>query len=243
MKGQSSSQLKYSRILLKLSGESMASGSGFGVDMVAVQQVVKNIVELKQLGVEVAIVIGGGNFLRGEKVQDNFERVTADQMGMLFTVANGLLLRTALQQAGLTVSLMSSFAIPGMVDIYNRQCALEEIEAGKMLIFTGGVGAPFFSTDSAAALRAIEINADVVLKASTVDGVYSADPKKDKTATRYDRLSYQTILEKQLRVMDLTAICLCQDHNMPVLVFDMNKPSVMKNIVLGLAEGTLITSE
>lgn len=235
----SSPQLKYKRVLLKISGEALAGEQGFGIDVSALKEVVENVAELKNMGVEVAIVIGGGNFLRGDRAA-GYERVTADQMGMLFTIANGLALCSALQEK-FNVTLMSAVAVPGVATIFNRQEALQEIAAGKILIFTAGVGSPFFSTDSAAALRAIEINADIILKASTIDGVYSADPKKDKQAVRYEQLDYATAIAKQLRVMDLTAICLCQDHHIPVRVFDMHKPNVMKNIVLGQAEGTLIT--
>lgn len=235
--------LVHTRVLLKLSGESLAEENGVGVSMNAVRQMAKSIVELKELGVEIGIVIGGGNFFRGEKmVSQGFERVTADQMGMLFTAANGLVLRSALEELGLHVSLMSSIVIPGVINIYERHQALKDIEAGKIVIFTCGTGSPLFSTDSAAALRAIEIKADVILKASTVDGVYSDDPKKDPTAIRFDRLSYDAVLENKFRVMDLAAICLCHDHDMPVCVFDMRKPSVLKNIVLGQAEGTLISN-
>lgn len=231
----------YARVLLKLSGESLLSETGFGVGVSALNTVVKNIKELTALGVEVAVVIGGGNFLRGADFsQTGFDRVTADQMGMLFTVANGLALRTELKNAGANVSLLSSIGIPGIANQYSREAAVADIEAGKVLILTCGTGEPLFSTDSAASLRAVEINADVILKASTVDGVYSADPKKDASATKFDRLHYQDVIENNLQVMDMSAICLCNEHDMPIRVFDMNKPSVLKNILLGDSEGTLI---
>jgi uridylate kinase len=233
----------HSRVLIKLSGEALAGESGFGVDSAAMQRFAKELAELHQLGVEIAIVVGGGNYLRGKNnTEALIDRVTADQMAMLFTLGNGLAFRSALQAEGLNVELLCAFAVPGMVEQYTRLKAKEALESGKVVIFSGGIGQPLFSTDTVACLRAIELDADVILKASTVDGVYSADPRKDNTAERYDHLNYRTALAKQLRVMDLSAIHLCQDHDMPVRVFDMNQPSVFKRILLGETVGTLISN-
>jgi uridylate kinase len=239
-----SSKLAYTRVMLKLSGEALAQPDGSGLCLEALDKVTNDVAELRALGVEVAIVIGGGNFLRGEHFasKEKFDRVSADQMGMMFTVANGIALRSALHSKKVPARLFSPLSVLGVVDPYDRLKAINAIEAGSVAIFAGGTGSPFFSTDSAASLRAVEIKADIVLKASTVDGIYSADPKLDPSAERYERLDYQTIIEKQLKVMDLTAICLCKEHDMPVRVFDMNKPSVIKNILHGEPEGTLVSN-
>ena len=232
----------HSRVLIKLSGEALGGEQGFGLDIPATSKIIDEILVLRKLGVEIALVIGGGNFFRGAALAEHgFERVTADQIGMLCTVSNGLFLQSLFKERNIPVSLFSTVGMPGVVDCYQRDHALHDLEAGHIVIFTAGIGLPLFSTDSAASLRAIEINADILLKASTVDGVYSADPKKNSKAERYTQLSYAEVIQKQLRVMDLTAICLCQEHNMPIRVFDLKKPSVFKNIISGKSEGTLIT--
>lgn len=233
---------RYRRILLKLSGESLAGNQPFGIDATALSNVIQQISLCKKMGVEVGVVIGGGNLFRGEKLTaEGFDRISADQIGMLSTVMNGLALRAALSKANHKVKLFSSISMPGMVDIYDRTAALAALNDGEIVIFTAGVGTPLFSTDSAASLRAIEMQAEILLKASTVDGVYSADPKKDPSAKRFDQLDYHTVIVDQLRVMDLTAICLCRDNKMPLIVFDMNKPHALENILQGKVEGTLIS--
>jgi len=238
---ESSAHLKYHRILLKLSGEALLGKEQFGVDINAVKTVCQSLKELLDLGVEVALVIGGGNLLRGAALsKTGLNRITCDQMGMLATVMNGLVLRECFMELDIPVKLVSSIAIDGVVDIYDRYEAMTALRQEKVVIFSGGTGCPLFSTDSAASLRAIEISADVILKATKVDGVYSADPHKDKNAKRFTQLSYQEVLDQQLGVMDLTAICLCQDHNMPVRVFNMNEPGILKRIVQGSDEGTLV---
>jgi uridylate kinase len=241
---QSSSKLAYTRVLLKLSGEALAESDGSGLSVTALNKVVEEIETIQALGVELAVVVGGGNFLRGEHfaAAKHFDRVGADQMGMVFTMANGIALRTALMEKKVSVRLFSSLGISGIMDQFDRTKAVNALESGHVVIFAGGVGAPFFSTDSAAALRAVEVNADIIFKASTVDGVYSADPKLDPSAKRYDVLNYQTVLEDQLRIMDMTAIALCRENDMPIRVFDMNQPAVMKKILLGETEGTLISN-
>ena len=232
----------YQRILLKLSGESLLGEHVSGVSLQAIRQIVNAVDEVTRLGVEVAIVIGGGNFLRGEQLtRSGFDRVTADQMGMLATVMNGLALRDGFLDAHMPVQIMSSIEMVGVVDSYNKVKAITKLERKKVVIFAGGTGNPLFSTDSAASLRGIEIRADIILKATKVDGVYSADPKKDPRATLYKHLTYRELIERQLGVMDLTAICLSEANNMPVKVFNMLPKGILKRIVLGSDEGTLIT--
>lgn len=234
--------LKHSRILLKLSGEALAGDSSQGVDLNALNSIAQSIHEIHQMGVQVAIVIGGGNFLRGSKFSgSHFDRVTADQMGMLFTISNGLALAESLRTLGAKTMLMSSVTVSTMTTAYDRTTAIEALDSNHIVIFTGGLGLPLFSTDSAASLRAIEINADIILKASTVDAVYDSDPKKNPDAKPFGQLTYQKVIEQQLGVMDLTAICLCLEHNMPIRVFNLHKNHILKNIVTGHSEGTLIT--
>ena len=235
---------KYQRILLKLSGEALAGDEDFGVCLSALKGLVASIKEVKDMGVQIAIVVGGGNFFRGENLaRDGFDRITADQMGMLSTVMNGLALRRALESENITTTLMSTIAIPSLVDVYNRNHALKLMDENHVMIFTAGVGTALFSTDSAASLRAIDMGADILLKASTTDAVYSEDPKKNPQAERYEHLNYQFVIEKQLGVMDMTAFCLCQEHSLPIRVFNAQIPGVLKAIVEGKQEGTLIDSE
>lgn len=232
----------YRRVLLKLSGESLLGDQSSGISLKAIHQVVDAVAEVSRLGVETAIVIGGGNFLRGSHLtQSGFDRVTADQMGMLATVMNGLVLRDGFLAASIPVQIMSSIGMVGVVDAYNKVKAITKLEKKKVVIFVGGTGNPLFSTDSAASLRGIEIQADIILKATKVDGVYSSDPKKTPQAELYQRLTYRELIERQLGVMDLTAICLCEANNMPIKVFNMTPPGILKRIVLGSNEGTLIT--
>ncbi len=234
-------ELTYKRILLKLSGEALMGEQDFGIDPAVVQRISREIAEAVQAGVEVGLVIGGGNIFRGVSLASGgMERATADHMGMLATVINALSVQDGLEKAGLAVRVMSALPIQQVCEDYVRRRAIRHLEKGRVVIMAAGTGNPFFTTDSAATLRGIEINADLVLKATKVDGVYSADPKKDPTATRYSRLTYDEVLQRQLGVMDLTAIVLCRDHNLPLRVFDMNKPGALMRILRGEDEGTLV---
>ena len=234
-------QLAYKRILLKLSGEALMGEQDFGIDPAVVQRISKEIAEIVNAGVEVGLVIGGGNIFRGVSLASGgMDRATADHMGMLATVINALSVQDGLEKAGVTVRVMSALPIHQVCEDYARRRAIRHLEKGRVVILAAGTGNPFFTTDSAATLRGIEINADLVLKATKVDGVYNADPMKDASATRYSRLTYAEVLERQLGVMDLTAIVLCRDHNLPLRVFNMNKPGALMRIMRGEDEGTLV---
>jgi len=234
-------QPKYKRVLLKLSGEALMGDEAFGIDPKVLNRMALEIGQLIGIGVQVGLVIGGGNLFRGAALHEaGMDRVTGDHMGMLATVMNSLALRDALERSNIRTRVMSAIPMSGIVEHYDRRRAIRDLKDGDVVIFSAGTGNPFFTTDSAACLRGIEIDADLVLKATKVDGVYSADPVKDPTAVKYDRLTYDEVLDKKLGVMDLTAICLCRDHNMPVRVFDMNKAGALTNIVVGKEEGTLI---
>jgi uridylate kinase len=231
----------YRRVLLKLSGEALMGDVEFGIDPKVLDRMAREVAEIKQMGVEVAIVIGGGNLFRGKALSAaGLGRVTADHMGMLATVMNGLALRDALERIDLPARIMSAIPMSGVVDAYNRRKAIQSLREKAVVIFSAGTGNPFFTTDSAACLRAIEIDADVMLKATKVDGVYSADPMLDSQATKFEHLTYNEVLQKDLQVMDLTAICLCRDHNMPVRVFNINKPGALNRVMLGEPEGTSV---
>ncbi|HEY5604488.1 MAG TPA: UMP kinase [Gammaproteobacteria bacterium] len=231
----------YKRILLKLSGEALIGDGEFGIDPKVIDRISDEIKALTALGVEVALVIGGGNIFRGVSLSAaGMERATADYMGMLATVINALALQDGLERKGLYARVMSAIHINEVAEDYIRRRAIRHLEKGRVTIFAAGTGSPFFTTDSAASLRGIEINADVVLKATKVDGVYSADPMKDKNATLYARLTYDEVLMKKLNVMDATAIALCRDYNMPVRVFNMNKEGSLMRIMLGENEGTIV---
>lgn len=213
----------------------------FGIDPRVLDRMALEIGQLVGIGVQVGLVIGGGNLFRGAALQAaGMDRVTGDHMGMLATVMNGLAMRDALERSNIASRIMSAIPMSGVVDHYDRRHAMRYLEAGDVVIFSAGTGNPFFTTDSAACLRAIEIEAEIVLKATKVDGVYSADPVQQPDAIRYERLSYDTLLEQKLEVMDLTAICLCRDHNMPVRVFKMDKVGALLSIVMGGPEGTVI---
>ena len=232
----------YQRILLKLSGEALGDGS-VGIDPKVLDRTALEIGQLVGIGVQVGLVIGGGNLFRGAALHAaGLDRVTGDHMGMLATVMNALAMRDALERANIHTVVMSAIPMSGVVEHYDRRIAIRHLEQGDVVIFSAGTGNPFFTTDSAACLRGIEIDADIVLKATKVDGVYSADPLIDKTATRYDQSTYDEVLEKQLGVMDLTAICLARDHNMPLRVFAMERTGALRNAVVGEDEGTLIVS-
>lgn len=235
------SEKKFKRILLKLSGEALMGDEGFGIDPKVLDRMALEIGQLIGIGVQIGLVIGGGNLFRGASLQKaGLDRVTGDHMGMLATVMNGLAMRDALERANIVSRVMSAIPMSGVVDHYDRRKAMRAMDRGEVVIFSAGTGNPFFTTDSAACLRGIEVDAEIVLKATKVDGVYSADPTLDPTATKYDRLSYDEVLDKKLGVMDLTAICLCRDHSMPLRVFEMEKPGALLNIISGGAEGTLI---
>lgn len=234
---------KYKRILLKLSGEALMGEMDFGIDPKVLDRMALEIAQLRGLGVQVGLVIGGGNLFRGKALSEaGLDRVAGDHMGMLATVMNALAMRDALERANMPTRVMSAIPMSGVVDHYDRRSAIRALELGDVVIFSAGTGNPFFTTDSAACLRGIEINADVVLKATNVDGVYTADPKKDPTAEKYDTLTYDEVLEKQLGVMDLTAICLARDHSMPLRVYDMNETGVLGRLMTGGESGTLIVS-
>lgn len=231
----------YKRILLKLSGEALQGDHLFGIDASRLTRIALEISQTIQLGVQIAIVIGGGNLIRGSDLcAAGFDRIAADQMGMLATVINGLALRDGLERKSIPVTLMSAFGIPTIADQYDCSKAKEKLEQGKVVIFAAGTGNPLVTTDSAAALRGIEIDADIVLKATKVEGVFDDDPIKNPKAERYEHLSYEEIVSKRLGIMDLSAILLCQDHDLPLRVFNMNKPGALKRIMMGEDIGTLI---
>lgn len=232
---------KYKRILLKLSGEALMGDEGFGIDPKVLDQMSLEIGQLVGIGVQVGLVIGGGNLFRGRALQEvGLDRVTGDHMGMLATVMNALAMRDSLERSNITSQVMSSIPMSGVVEHYDRRKAMRALEQGEVVIFAAGTGNPFFTTDSSACLRGIEVGAEIVLKATKVDGVYSADPKKDSSAEKFDHLNYDQVLDMKLEVMDLTAICLCRDHQMPVRVFEMEKVGALLNIAVGGSEGTLI---
>lgn len=234
---------RYHRILLKLSGEMLAGEEGYGIDPRVLDAIALEIGQLVGIGVQVGMVIGGGNLFRGAALQEaGLDRVAGDHMGMLATVMNGLAMRDALERSNIRTRLMSAIPMSGVVEHYDHRNAIRYLKNGEVVIFCAGTGNPFFTTDSAACLRGIEINADVVLKATKVDGVYDADPATNPEAVKYDRLTYDEVLQRQLGVMDLTAICLVRDHNMPLRVFNMNKKGALLELMLGSAEGTLVES-
>ncbi|MCL4315584.1 MAG: UMP kinase [Gammaproteobacteria bacterium] len=236
------SKPKYQRILLKLSGEALMGEADYGIDPKVIQRIAREVQELVEIGVQVAVVVGGGNIFRGAGLAANgMDRVTADQMGMLGTVINALAMQDAIEQLGLSARVLSALKINQICEDYIRRRAIRHLEKGRVVILAAGTGNPFFTTDSAASLRGVELNAQLVLKATKVDGVYSADPMKDKNAVRYQRLTYDEVIERKLMVMDATAIVLCRDHNMPLCIYNMNKPGALMSIVLGADEGTLVS--
>ena len=237
----SSRQPKYKRILLKLSGEALMGTEDFGIDPKVLDRMALEIGQLIGIGVQVGLVLGGGNLFRGAALSAaGMDRVTGDHMGMLATVMNGLAMRDSLERSNIQTRVMSAITMEGVTEHYDRRKAMRYLAGGDVVIFSAGTGNPFFTTDTAACLRGIEVDADVVLKATKVDGVYNRDPMKDPNAERFDRLSYDQVLDLKLGVMDLTAICLIRDHQMPLRVFNMNKPGALLNAVVGSAEGTLI---
>ncbi|OZB12926.1 MAG: UMP kinase [Marinobacter sp. 34-60-7] len=241
MPTSSKNQPRYKRVLLKLSGEALMGEHDFGIDPKVLDRMALEIGALIGIGVQVGLVIGGGNLFRGAALNAaGLDRVTGDHMGMLATVMNGLAMRDALERSNIRTRVMSAIPMSGIVEHYDRRRAVRDLKEGDVVIFSAGTGNPFFTTDSAACLRGIEIEADAVLKATKVDGVYSADPHLDPSAVKYDHLTYDEVLDKKLGVMDLTAICLARDHGMPLRVFNMTQPGVLTRIVTGEREGTLI---
>lgn len=234
---------KYKRILLKLSGESLMGDENFGIDSRIIAQYAKDIKEITDLGVQVAIVIGGGNIYRGmDEKETGIERATGDYMGMLATVINGMALQSGLEKTGLYTRLQSAIKMEQIAEPYIRRRAIRHLEKGRIVIFGAGTGNPYFTTDTAASLRAIEIQAGVILKGTRVDGIYTADPEKDKKAKRYSTISFEEVYKNNLNVMDMTAFTLCQENNLPIIVFDMNKPGNLLKVVSGDKVGTLVTA-
>jgi len=234
---------KYRRILLKLSGEALGGANGVGINPDSVHDMARQIQEVRELGVEVVIVIGGGNIFRGLTGSERgIERATGDYMGMLATVINSLALQDALEKLGVATRVQSAITMHQVAEPFIRRRAVRHLEKGRVVIFGGGTGNPYFSTDTAAALRANEIGAEVILKATKVDGIYDCDPKKNPKAKRYDQVSYQEALLKQLKVLDSTAFSMCLDNKMPIIVFDLFKPHNLRRVVLGEKVGTLVTS-
>jgi uridylate kinase len=233
--------MKYKRILLKLSGEALMGEQQYGIDAERLNQYSKEIKVVKELGVEIAIVIGGGNIFRGVDAENSgIDRVQGDYMGMLATVINGMALQSNLEEHGMYTRLMSGIKMDQVCEPFIKRRADRHLEKGRIVIFGAGIGNPYFTTDSTASLRAIELQCDVVLKGTRVDGVYSADPEKDPDATRYNSISYKEVYEKGLNIMDMTAFTLCQENKLPIIVFDMNKPGNLHKVIQGEEAGTLI---
>jgi uridylate kinase len=232
----------YKRVLLKLSGEVMTGEGEAGIEPATLGGLAEEIKELRELGVEMAVVVGGGNLIRGAQAAgDDIERVTADQLGMLATIMNGLTLRDVLEKRGVPTSVQSAVAVGTMVTPYVRAHALRDLDEGKVVIFVGGTGNPYFTTDTTASLRALEMGAEIILKATKVDGVYDSDPLENSAAVKFDHISYQEVLKRRLRVMDATAISLCMDHQLPLVVFNVGARGTMRRIILGEKDGTLIS--
>ncbi len=235
-------KIRFKRILLKLSGEALMGDSPSGIDPQVLKRIAGEISELNVAGAELAIVIGAGNYFRGSGLAaSGIERVTADHMGMLATIINSLAMQDALEQLGLYARVMSAIKINQICEDYIRRRAIRHLEKGRIVIFAAGTGNPFFTTDTAASLRAVEINADLLIKATKVDGVYSADPVRDKKAIRYQKLGYDEVIERKLGVMDTTAVVLCRENNMPLRVLDMMKPGALMRVARGKDEGTLVS--
>ena len=231
----------YKRVLLKLSGEALMGSDAFGINRQTIERMVADIGEVVRLGVEMAVVIGGGNIFRGVALgAAGMDRATADYMGMMATVMNAMALQDAMRRAGIEARVQSALNIEQVVEPYIRPKAMRYLEEGKVVIFAAGTGNPFFTTDTAAALRGAEMGAQIVLKATKVDGVYSADPRKDPSATRYADISFDEALTRRLQIMDATAFALCRDQKLPINVFDIGKPGALKRVVLGEDEGTLV---
>lgn len=234
--------MKYKRILLKLSGESLMGDKQFGIDQAILDQYGKEIKEVVDQGIQVAIVVGGGNIFRGVQAESGgMERAQGDYMGMLATMINSMALQATLEKMGISTRLQSAIKMEQIAEPFIRRRAIRHLEKGRVVIFGAGTGNPYFTTDTAASLRAIEINADVILKGTRVDGIYTADPEKDKTATRYETISFAEAMSKNLKVMDMTAFALCQENQLPIIVFDMNKGGNLGQVVAGNKVGTLVS--
>jgi uridylate kinase len=233
----------FKRILLKLSGEALAAGQGFGVDPKHIHEVAAELAEVSALGIQIAIVVGGGNFFRGVATQaKEMDRVSADHMGMLATVINALALQDALEKQGVYTRVQSAIEMNQVAEPFIRRRAIRHLEKGRIVIFAGGTGNPYFSTDTAASLRAMEIKADAILKATKVDGIYDADPVLVKDATKFDTISYMEVLKRGLKVMDSTAISLCKDNNLPIIIFNLNVRGNIQRVVLGEKVGSLVSA-
>jgi len=231
----------YQRVLVKLSGEALMGSQNFGIDRAVAAQIASEIAEIRAIGIELAIVIGGGNIFRGVKASAvGMDRAQADYMGMLATVINALALQDALEQAGVQTRVVSAIEMRAVAEPFIRRRAIRHIEKGRVVVFAAGTGNPYFTTDTAAALRAMEIKAEVILKATKVDGIYTADPVTDPTATKFDTLSYLDVLDRRLKVMDATAISLCMDNKLPIVVFNLREPGNMKRAILGEPIGTTV---
>lgn len=234
--------LKYNRILLKLSGEALLGKQNFGIDSGVVEHIADEIASIKDTGIEIGIVIGGGNIYRGlSAAQQGVDRVTGDQMGMLATVINSLALQNSLEIRGIYTRVLSAIKMDEIAEPFIRRRAIRHMEKKRLVIFAAGTGSPYFTTDTAAALRAIEVKADVIIKGTKVDGVYNADPEKVSDAKMFDSLSYRDVMEKNLRVMDMTAITLCEENNLPIQVFNMNGKGNLKKLISGEKIGTVIS--
>ncbi len=232
---------KYKRVLLKLSGESLMGDQKFGIEPSMLAHYAKQIKSISESGIEVAVVIGGGNIFRGLQAKDSgIERVQGDYMGMLATVINAMAIQSALEAIGVYTRLISAIKMEQIAEPYIRRKAIRHLEKGRVVIFSAGTGSPYFTTDSAAALRANEINADVILKGTRVDGIYTADPEKDPSATKFDEISFAKVISLGLNVMDMTAFTLCQENNLPIIVFDINKKENLERIIQGEHVGTLV---
>lgn len=233
--------MKYKRILLKLSGESLMGDKQFGIDNQRLAAYADQIKEIHDLGIEIAIVIGGGNIFRGVQAEEGgMDRTHGDYMGMLATMINSMALQSSLESAGIKTRLQSAIEMKEIAEPYVRRRAMRHLEKGRVVIFGAGTGNPFFTTDSAASLRAIEINADVILKGTRVDGIYTADPLKDPSATKYDMISFDDVYSNSLNVMDMTAFTLCKENNLPIIVFDMDTPGNLKKLMDGEQVGTIV---
>jgi uridylate kinase len=236
-------QPKYKRILLKLSGESLMGNNSFGLDPEVLSRYAKEIKKITDLGVEVALVIGGGNIYRGmNEAETGIERAHGDYMGMLATVINGMALQSGLEKVGLFTRLLTAIKMEQIAEPYIRRRAIRHLEKRRVVIFGAGTGNPYFTTDTAGSLRAIEIGADVILKGTRVDGIYSADPEKDPNATRFEKISFSQCIKLQLNIMDMTAFTLCQENNLPIIVFDMNKADNLLKLITGENVGTLVSN-
>ena len=235
--------MKYKRILLKLSGESLMGEKQFGIDNKRINSYAQQIKEIKKLGIEIAIVIGGGNIFRGVQAEEGgMDRTHGDYMGMLATMINSMALQSALESNGVMTRLQSAIEMKEIAEPFIRRKAVRHLEKGRVVIFGAGTGNPFFTTDSAASLRAIEINADVILKGTRVEGIYTADPEKDKNATKYDHITFDSVYSKSLNVMDLTAFTLCKENNLPIIVFNMDTPGNLLKLLKGEKIGTLVSN-